>query len=331
MCPHLSGDEQDTLHCMATPCHCFIPLCKPTKCAQLPSQHGQAHSAGASPFGLAREALWDEQGHCFLCCLRLPPALLSSCGDRGPPSTGGTPRGGLANRVCWGGGVCCGQLTAPFGAQRPGPAASGAVRSARSRPGRGLLLAGSAASPHSGWHRLFAHWRSFAMGCEERDTAFRWGSAKAGGRWWMALCLCAEQHCLPWVFLSTGNRQRPWWKEEGAVEVQDALIFWSVLWGSCYALLNCVLPKCLEVRGSALGKWVPGQSPAFLCHSTPSLWLLPRAHSNTCWFNCNKSGLVFSIYMFYTSPLHSRLVNFPCFWGLGLVFPSGLFGVACES
>lgn len=136
-----------------TRCTAWLPhATASTKCARLPSQPGRAHSACASPFGLASEAAWDEQGHCFLCCLKLPPALLSSWGDRGAllaaPWCPGKPR--LPGVVLFSvpSAVFCGTLWGCSGLALL-PAGLFALR-APSRPRPSSSSSGSAASPHSG-------------------------------------------------------------------------------------------------------------------------------------------------------------------------------------
>lgn len=341
---------------LATPCHCSLPLCKPTQCPSCQASTGKPKVL--LPWALPARALWAWTR-----------ALLPPCCLRPPLSAAFFMQGQGTSEHWWqhpwealfaGGWWCfCGQLTTallPCGSAMALPplvqaAAWPPLCLLPSRPActarchLGLLphLHGQCclSNTHGGWQHLFVYWRSFAVECEERDTTsgyHTWGSAKAGGSWGGGGGSVQNNiHHLPWVFLSTGDWQPPWWKEERAVEVQDALVFWYVLWASCYPSWNCILPKCLNVKGSALGKWVPGLGRAqhfsaiahHHCHSSQGLTLTPAGSivRRVAW--CFLWGV--PIYMFDSSLLQSRLGNFPCFWGLGLVFPSGLFRVACES
>lgn len=141
------------------------------------------------------------------------------------------PPGALANHVCR--GWCCFLCpvlfsVAAFGGAVAWPCCQRGCSLCVLRPGRGLPPPPRAALP--------LHTAADTVGLLTGDVLQR-GVKRGiqpsggvvpklgGGDGWLRVSVQNNTLPIPWVFLSTGNRQRPWWKEEGAIEVQDALIF----------------------------------------------------------------------------------------------------------
>lgn len=139
------------------------------------------------------------------------------------------------------------------------------------------------------------------MNCEERDTNVRvphveqcQSSGEVTGGF-VSLC---RTHTLP-------SLRFPFQRESATSMVEGRRCSRS---SGCSGLLTCIvwimlfsfelhspkMPRSGRISSWEVGTWA-GQSPALLCHSTPSLSPLSRAHTNTCWFRCKKSGLVLSV------------------------------------
>lgn len=154
---------------------------------------------------------------------------------------------------------------------------------------------------------------SFMRECEERDVTPTRGLVP---KWQRGACCL-----LPvWLFQAVkGGRC-----SEGLL----TLGLWPTLCVAHLQFFICSFPKHPDKSRSVPWRWAPG-----LGRAQPSLSHCTVTHARP--EGSYQHLLVLSarvlMCVFRTSPLQSRWVNFPCFQGLGLVFPSGLFGVACKS
>lgn len=71
-------------------------------------------------------------------------------------------------------------------------------------------------------------------------------------------------------------------------------IAWSSLYFLSFKLRSPKTPRSERSSSWEVDTWA-GQSPAFPCHTPPSLSFRPRAHTNTCWLRQKKSGPVLSV------------------------------------
>lgn len=153
----------------------------------------------------------------------------------------------------------------------------------------------------------------------------------------MRLCLGAELHMPPPTGFPFQRKPAASVVEgERATKVWDSALLTCVARCTLYLFsfdmrsLRTLRSERREVGSGSLGCGM-ATFPCLPhhCHRSSQGLILTPAGSTRRVAQCHQWKV--PIHIFYTSPFQSRLVNFPCFQGLGLVFPSGLFGVACES